>query len=84
MRCDIPAHVYQSGFAPNTQWTEEFAQGKEIREYWQGLVKQFEVDQYLRLQQNVCGAVWIPEEGKWRVTLQDLRDNNRVCLKLSI
>ncbi|PLN84787.1 FAD/NAD(P)-binding domain-containing protein [Aspergillus taichungensis] len=77
VRCDIPAHVYQSGFAPNTRWTEEFAQGKEIREYWQGLVKKFNVDQYLRLQQKVTGTVWNPEVGKWKVTLQNLSDNNR-------
>lgn len=33
VRCDIPAHAYQSTFAPNTQWTEEFASGAEIGAY---------------------------------------------------
>lgn len=78
VRCDIPAHVYQSGFEPNTQWSEEFAQGAEIREYWQSIAQKYDVHKYLRLQQKVDQAVWLPELGKWRVTLQDLGDSNRV------
>ncbi|OBT76266.1 hypothetical protein VF21_03316 [Pseudogymnoascus sp. 05NY08] len=30
VRCDVLANVYQSTFAPNTQWTEEFAQGTKF------------------------------------------------------
>ncbi|GKZ21210.1 hypothetical protein AbraIFM66951_011603 [Aspergillus brasiliensis] len=67
-----------SGFAPNTQWSEEFAQGAEIREYWQSIARKYDVHKYLRLQQQVQQAVWLPELGKWRVTLQDLGDNNRL------
>lgn len=78
VRCDIPAHVYQSGFAPNTQWTEEFAQGKEIREYWQGVARKYDVYKYLRPRQKVEKAEWAPEEAKWKVTLRDLGDNERV------
>ncbi|KAE8325961.1 hypothetical protein BDV39DRAFT_177726 [Aspergillus sergii] len=72
VRCDVPAHVYQSGFAPNTQWTEEFAQGHEIRDYWQGLARKYQVYKYIRLQHKVEEAVWVPETGKWRVTVQDV------------
>ncbi|PWY77689.1 flavin-binding monooxygenase [Aspergillus eucalypticola CBS 122712] len=78
VRCDIPAHVYQSGFEPNTQWSEEFAQGAEIREYWESIARKYDVHKYLRLQQKVDKAVWLPELGKWRVTLQDLGDSNRI------
>lgn len=72
MRCDIPAHVYQSGFSPNTQWTEEFAQGAEIRDYWKGIAQKYDVYKYLRLKQQVEKTEWLPEKGKWKVTLQDL------------
>ncbi len=34
IRCDIPANVYQTSFEPNSQWSEEYAQGAEILEYW--------------------------------------------------
>ena len=72
VRCDIPAHVYQSGFSPNTQWTEEFAQGAEIRDYWKGIAQKYDVYKYLRLKHQVEKTEWLPEKGKWKVTLQDL------------
>ncbi|KAE8153095.1 hypothetical protein BDV25DRAFT_137165 [Aspergillus avenaceus] len=72
VRCDIPAHVYQSGFAPNTQWSEEFAQGAEIRDYWQSVARKYQVYKYIRFQHKVEQAVWVPELGKWRVTIQDV------------
>ncbi|KAL4895280.1 hypothetical protein BDV59DRAFT_199951 [Aspergillus ambiguus] len=75
VRCDIPAHVYQSGFSPNTQWTEEFAQGPEIRAYWQALAHKYDVYRYLRLQQKIQQAVWEPDLGKWRITIKDLRQD---------
>lgn len=72
VRCDIPAHAYQSGFEPNTQWSEEFAQGAELCNYWQGLAKKYDVYKYLRFQQKVTKAEWLPEEAKWKLTVQDL------------
>ncbi|KAL1998000.1 hypothetical protein VTN02DRAFT_225 [Thermoascus thermophilus] len=78
VRCDIPAHVYQSGFAPNTQWTEEFAQGHEIREYWQGVARKYDVYRYLRPRQKVERAEWLPEEAQWKLTLRDLGDDGRI------
>ncbi|KAL5354940.1 hypothetical protein BJX96DRAFT_170196 [Aspergillus floccosus] len=78
VRCDIPAHVYQSGFSPNTQWSEEFAQGNEIRAYWQGLARKYDVYKYLRLQQQIKQAIWLPEQGKWKVTLEDLREPGKI------
>ncbi|KAL4809852.1 hypothetical protein BDV18DRAFT_156233 [Aspergillus unguis] len=75
VRCDIPAHVYQSNFEPNTRWTEEFAQGHEIREYWQGVARKYNVYQYVRSQHRVERAEWLNEKGKWRVTVTDLKEN---------
>ncbi|GES61310.1 flavin-binding monooxygenase [Aspergillus terreus] len=78
VRCDIPAHVYQSGFSPNTQWTEEFAQGHEIRAYWQGLARKYDVYKYLRFQQQIKQAVWISDQGKWKVAIEDLREPGKI------
>ncbi|RDW67424.1 flavin-containing monooxygenase [Aspergillus mulundensis] len=75
VRCDIPAHVYQSNFEPNTKWTEEFAQGHEIREYWQGVARKYDVYQYVRAQHKVERAEWVGERGKWRVTVRELRED---------
>lgn len=66
--------MYQSGFAPNSQWTEEFAQGHEIRDYWQRVAHKYGVYKYLRFKQSVEKAEWLPDEGKWKLTIRDLTD----------
>ncbi|KAL3465598.1 hypothetical protein BJX64DRAFT_285204 [Aspergillus heterothallicus] len=73
VRCDIPAHVYQSNFEPNTKWSEEFAQGHEIRDYWQGIARKYDVYKYIRAQHKVERAEWIPDKGKWKVSVRDLK-----------
>lgn len=78
----MPAHAYQSGFEPNTQWTEEFAQGHEIRDYWQRVAKKHDVYKYLRLKQKVQQAEWQPEKAKWKLTLEDLNTSQVRSLAL--
>ncbi|KAL4782878.1 hypothetical protein BJX76DRAFT_368795 [Aspergillus varians] len=75
VRCDIPAHVYQSTFEPNTKWTEEFAQGHEIRDYWQGVARKHDVYKYVRPQNQVEQAEWVADKGKWTVTVRDLKED---------
>ncbi|KAK1982099.1 4-hydroxyacetophenone monooxygenase [Colletotrichum cereale] len=73
VRCDVPAHVYQSTFDPNTQWTEEFAQGVEIRNYWQGLARKYDVYKYLQLSHRVEGLNWVDSRSVWQITIRDLK-----------
>lgn len=70
VRCDIPANVYQSTFSPNTQWTEEYAEGHEILAYWKDVAKKYDVYRYLKLSHKVTRAEWDEEKAKWvlRVT----------------
>ncbi|KAL5334155.1 hypothetical protein BJX70DRAFT_402858 [Aspergillus crustosus] len=75
VRCDIPAHVYQSCFSPNTAWSEEFAQGHEIRDYWQSIARKYDVYKYVRPQTKVEQAEWLADKGKWRVTVRDLKED---------
>ncbi|KAJ4298153.1 hypothetical protein N0V90_006052 [Kalmusia sp. IMI 367209] len=72
VRCDIPAHVYQSTFSPNTQWSEIFAEGAEIRDYWQSRAKKYNVYKYLKLRHRVDEASWDDEEGKWHLRVHNL------------
>lgn len=72
--------MYQSNFEPNTRWTEEFAQGHEIRDYWQGVARKYDVYKYVRAQQQVERTEWFAEKGKWRVTVRDLKED-RVSFK---
>ncbi|KAK5120787.1 hypothetical protein LTR85_005853 [Meristemomyces frigidus] len=70
VRCDIPAMVYQSTFSPNTQWSEEYAQGPEILKYWQGVAKKHDVYSKTKFQTKVLGAYWEPEFAKWRLEVE--------------
>ena len=76
VRCDIPAHVYQSTFAPNTQWSEIFAEGAEIRDYWQSVAKKHDVYKYLKLRHRVDEAIWDDTQSQWTVSVHDLNTNS--------
>lgn len=72
VRCDIPAHVYQSTFAPSTQWSEEFATGAELRDYWQGLARKYDVYQYVKLRHLIEEASWDDADAKWTLAVANL------------
>ncbi|KAJ0413460.1 hypothetical protein BJY00DRAFT_319762 [Aspergillus carlsbadensis] len=84
VRCDIPAHVYQSTFEPNTKWSEEFAQGAEIRDYWQRIARKYDVYKYIRAQHKVERAEWVSEKGKWRVSVRDLKADREYVEELDV
>ncbi|KAI4678500.1 uncharacterized protein J4E84_008756 [Alternaria hordeiaustralica] len=75
VRCDIPSHVYQATYLPNTQWSEIFARGAEIRDYWQAQAKKHNVYKYVRLRHRVDAAEWDDAHSKWRVTVRNLKDD---------
>ncbi|KAL3419955.1 4-hydroxyacetophenone monooxygenase [Phlyctema vagabunda] len=77
VRCDIPANVYQSTFEPNTQWSEEYAQGAEIRDYWQRVARKHNVYQYLKLSHKVDGAKWDEGTSQWIVSVENLEKGER-------
>ncbi|KAL6876626.1 FAD/NAD(P)-binding domain-containing protein [Trichoderma novae-zelandiae] len=73
VRCDVPAHVYQSTFDPNTQWTEEFAQGPEILEYWKGLARKHDIYKLLKLSHRVTALDWDPATSQWLISVHDVK-----------
>ncbi|KAI1083863.1 FAD/NAD(P)-binding domain-containing protein [Whalleya microplaca] len=72
VRCDVPAHVYQSSFEPNTNWSEQFAQGAEIRDYWKRLARKYDVYQYLKLSHRVDELSWDESRSVWNVKVHNL------------
>lgn len=70
--CDIPSHVYQYSFAPNTQWSQLFASGAEILEYVKGVASKYRVAEKIKYNTKVVGAIWNDNKGVWLVrTIQD-------------
>ncbi|KAK0712594.1 hypothetical protein B0T26DRAFT_649779 [Lasiosphaeria miniovina] len=72
VRCDIPSHVYQATFESKLDWSDQFAPGAEIRDYWQGVAKKYDVYRYARFQHRVDGLAWDAAAAVWRVTVANL------------
>lgn len=72
VRCDVPSHAYQLTFAPNPCWSEYYAPGHEIRQYYEQVVKDFGVEQHLRLGHEVLRAAWDDVRSLWEVLVQNL------------
>ncbi|KAL2424181.1 FAD-binding monooxygenase tazF [Exophiala dermatitidis] len=75
VRCDIPANVYQSTFTPRTQWSEKFAQGAEILQYWQERARKYDVYRYVKFNSNIQTVQWSDDEAKWIITVRDTETN---------
>lgn len=63
--------MYQSTFAPNSQWSEEYAQGPEIRAYWQRVATEQNVHRFIKFNTKVQEARWNPDESKWVLTIKE-------------
>lgn len=69
VRCDVPAHAYQSTFEPSATWSTAYAAGAEIKAYWKGIVRKHGLEKYIHLNTRVTKAEWSEEKGKWLVTV---------------
>ena len=72
VRCDIPSNVYQSTFSPKTQWTEQFAQGAEIRDYWQSVARKYDVYRHVKLGRRIKSVQWNDDDSTWHLTVEDV------------
>ncbi|KAM0544679.1 hypothetical protein ACHAPJ_011740 [Fusarium lateritium] len=72
VRCDIPSHVYQTTFDPSLNWSEQFAEGAEILDYWKNLAKKYDIARFLRVGTYVETAQWDDAHSTWTLTLQDM------------
>jgi cation diffusion facilitator CzcD-associated flavoprotein CzcO len=64
--------VYQSSFEPNTEWSEQFAQGAEIRDYWTRIARKHDLYKYLKLSQKVEELRWDEQNSVWQVKILNL------------
>jgi cation diffusion facilitator CzcD-associated flavoprotein CzcO len=77
VRCDIPANVYQTSFSPNTQWSEEYAQGPEILAYWKSIAAEYGVYGKIRFNSKILETAWEPEKSQWRLENESVVDGRR-------
>ncbi|KAK3317528.1 hypothetical protein B0T19DRAFT_435146 [Cercophora scortea] len=75
VRCDIPSHVYQSTFEPKLDWSDQFAPGAEIRDYWQSVARKHNVYKYARFNHRVESLTWDEAQSVWLVTVHNTITN---------
>jgi cation diffusion facilitator CzcD-associated flavoprotein CzcO len=62
--CDIPSHLYEFSFAPNS-WSRRYAPQAEIRAYIEGVARRFRVLERVRTGTEVKSAAWDEGRGCW-------------------
>ncbi|KAK3312895.1 hypothetical protein B0H66DRAFT_524416 [Apodospora peruviana] len=78
VRCDIPSHVYQATFEPKPDWSDQFAPGGEIRDYWQSVALKHDVYRFARFHHRVEELVWDQAESVWLVTVHNTQTGKTV------
>lgn len=63
--CDVPSHAYTYSFEPNPEWSNFFAYGPEIHEYFKKVYFKYGVDKHTHLNEGVTSCVY--QNGKWVV-----------------
>ena len=66
--CDVESHLFEFSFAPNPDWSRRYSPSAEIWAYLERCADQFQVRQYLRLNEAVTHASWDDASSLWRIT----------------
>lgn len=64
--CDIPAHFYSYSFEPNPDFSNQFARGPELQNYFTQTSEKYGVNDNIRFNEEVTEAVY--REGQWQIT----------------
>ncbi|EJD50391.1 FAD/NAD(P)-binding domain-containing protein [Auricularia subglabra TFB-10046 SS5] len=70
LACDIPAHCYQLTFEENTQWSQFYAPGEEIRAYLERVVEKYKLMKYIKLSHEIVQAEWSDSQAKWTLSIK--------------
>ncbi|PXY20896.1 flavin-containing monooxygenase [Prauserella muralis] len=66
--CDIQSHMYSFSFEQNPNWSRSFSPQPEIFEYMRGVARKYDLYPYVRFGQEMTGARWDSDEGRWYVS----------------
>ena len=69
LSCDVPAHSYTFSFARNPDWSQHYAPGPEIREYFERVADEFGITSCIRFNSEVVSLVW--EDTRWKLETND-------------
>jgi cation diffusion facilitator CzcD-associated flavoprotein CzcO len=64
--CDVPAPYYSYSFALNPVWSQKFAPGDEIHQYFKQVAKDFDLNTYIEFNTEVLSAEF--DGAQWQVS----------------
>lgn len=65
--CDVQSHLYSFSFAPNPNWSKDFAPQTEIFDYLKYCAKKFHIYPHIHFNTELKSAVWHESLGQWQV-----------------
>lgn len=66
LACDVPSHLYRYSFAPNAEWTHEYAPAAEIHAYFRKVAEDLGILAHVRLSNEMKTAEYAGD-GLWRL-----------------
>jgi cation diffusion facilitator CzcD-associated flavoprotein CzcO len=63
LSCDVPAHMYTYTFEPNPEWSDRYASGSEIYQYFEHVAEKYDLKRLIRFGAEVISARY--EGGRW-------------------
>ena len=69
LHCDVHSFAYCYSFDPNPEWSQMYAGGPEIREYFERMAVKYDIMPRIRFNAAVSEALWTGS--KWRVSCDD-------------
>lgn len=71
--CDVQSHVYSFSFAPNAQWTQQFAPQTQILGYLEQCARQFGLLPHLRFGMGLAQAQFDNAQQRWTLSFNQGR-----------
>lgn len=68
--CDVQSHLYSYSFAPKTDWSQRYPGWREIQDYILEVTDRYQLRPYIRFHQEVVGAQFLQDEGRWKISLR--------------
>ncbi len=69
--CDVPSHLDSYSFAPNPDWTRQYAPQAEIEQYVRDTVEAYDLRGDIRFGVAATGAAWDDTVQGWRLETSD-------------
>lgn len=66
LACDVPSHLYRYSFAPNPDWSHEYAPGAEIHRYFRSVAEARGILPRIHFSSEVVRIAY-EGEGEWRI-----------------